>query len=72
MKPNKGRLPRECVTVDADGNRAYRSVHVVLFNGHSTKKADHRPWPSGGGRPPTNWAISDPPGPFEIEFYELA
>lgn len=73
LKPNKGRLPRGLVIRDDEGEvSGYHLVHVVLFNGYSTKKAGAAPWPAGGKRPPTNWGISHPPHPFEIEFYERA
>lgn len=73
MPPNPGRLPPECEIRDEHGNvTGYRAVHVVLFNGFSTSKAGHAPWPAGGGRPPTNWRISKPPHSSDIEFWEIA
>lgn len=68
MKRNAGRVPPETVIWDEDGNVAgYRQVRVTLFNGLVCG-----PWPSAGGRPhPTNWKISRPPHPFEIESYEV-
>lgn len=69
MKTNPGHLPKECVILDEDGELAgYRPVHVRLFNGWRSQA----PWPAAGSRPPTNWKISRPPHPFEIEAYELA
>lgn len=73
MPQNPGHLPPECEVRDEDGNvTGYRHVHVVLFGGFSTKKRGDAPWPSGGGRPPTNWRISKPPHPADIEFWEIA
>ena len=72
-QPNLGRIPPECEILDEQGNvTGYRAVHVVLFNGFSTSKAGHAPWPAGGGRPPTNWRISKPPHPFEIAEWSFA
>ena len=72
MQPNLGRLPAECVVRDKDGNiTGYRSVHVVLFGGYSTSKADAAPWPSRDLRVPTVWTISDPPHAYEIEHWSL-
>ncbi len=73
MPQNEGRLPPECEVRDEHGNvTGYRAVHVVLFNGLSTRKLGHAPWPAGGGRPPTNWRISKPPHPYEIMEWEIA
>lgn len=68
MQPNPGHLPPECEILDEDGNvTGHRAVMVKLFGGIKTG-----PWPSAGGRPvPTNWKISKPPHPFEIEEYEI-
>lgn len=72
--PNPGKLPPECVILDDETGEVvgYRSVHVVLFGGYSTKAAGDRPWPSAGGKPlPTRWAISRQPHPFEIKEFEI-
>ncbi|WP_179504378.1 MULTISPECIES: hypothetical protein [unclassified Sphingomonas] len=50
----------------------YRRVHVRLFNGYDSRAKGHEPWPAGGGKPPTQWAISRPAHPFEIREYEVA
>lgn len=67
MQPNPGRLPPECVVWGEDGNVAsYRPVMVKLWGGIRSG-----PWPSAGGRPPTDWSISRPPHPFQIEEFEV-
>lgn len=72
LQPNPGSLPRDCIILDEEGNvTGFRKVHVVLFNGHSTRAAGQDPWPASGARPPTCWAISRPPHPFEIQSYEV-
>ena len=72
MLENPGYLPPDCIVRDEFGEiSGYRSVHVVLFNGYSTKKAAAAPWPAGGGRQQTVWTISRRPHPFEIQFYEV-
>lgn len=72
MPSNPGRLPRECVIYDERGNvTGHRAVHVRLFGGWDSRKAGHAPWPSGGGRTPTDWSISKPPHPFQIKEYEI-
>ena len=66
-------MPAECVLFNEQGEPAgYRAVHVVLFNGWSSELTGNAPWPAGGGNPPTNWRISDPPHPFEIKAWRLA
>lgn len=73
MKPNDGQVPPECVVRDEQGNVVgFRSVHVVLFGGHDTRRAGVAPWPAGGGRPPTVWRISKPPHSYEIKEWSLA
>jgi len=70
---NLGECPEAAIIRDEAGEVAgYRAVHVVLFNGWSSKAAGHAPWPAGVGRPPTRWAVSRTPHPFEIESWELA
>lgn len=72
LQPNPGSLPRDCIVLDEEGNViGFRKVHVVLFNGHSTRAAGQDPWPASGARPPTCWSISRPPQPFEIKAYEV-
>jgi hypothetical protein len=73
-RPNPGRLPPECVVQDEAGEIiSFRSVHVRLHNGIDTKARGNPPWPSAGGRPSsTNWQISRPPHPFQIQEWELA
>jgi hypothetical protein len=71
-EPNPGHLPPECVIEDEDGTIRHRAVHVRLFGGWDSKKAGAAPWPAAGGRPPTRWAISRRPHPYEIEEYALA
>jgi len=72
LQPNPGSVPPDCLILDEEGNVAsFRKVHVVLFNGHSTRAAGQEPWPAGGTRPPTNWGLSKPPHPFEIKAYEV-
>ncbi|WP_333837964.1 hypothetical protein [Novosphingobium sp.] len=72
LQTNPGRLPDDCVILDEEGNvTGFHKVHVVTFRGFSTRAADHAPWPAGGGRPPTNWAISTPPHDSDIQFYEV-
>lgn len=69
---NQGQLPPECEVRDKHGDIvSWRAVHVILFGGFDSKKADHAPWPSFGGRPPTVWRISRNPHPFEIKEYEV-
>lgn len=75
MKPNKGRLPTACsVKGEEDGApRTYKAVHVILFSGWDSRKAIvGGPWPSAGGKPPTDWSISDPPKSWQIKEWELA
>lgn len=73
MRLNRGRVPAEAEIRDEEGELVgHRSVHVVLFNGWSTAKAGASPWPASGGRPATNWRVSDPPHAFEIKLWELA
>lgn len=73
MPRNEGRIPDACIIRDEHGEFAgFRSVHVTLFGGFSTKRAGHAPWPAGGGRPPTNWKIGRPPHPFDIKEYDIA
>lgn len=73
MPLNEGRVPPATEIVDDAGDVVgYRAVHVVLFNGFSTKAAGHLPWPAAGGRIPTSWRISKPPHLFEIREWELA
>jgi hypothetical protein len=69
---NPGHLPPDCIVRDEWGDiTGYRSVHVVLFNGYSTKKAGAAPWPAAGAKIPTEWRISRKPHPFEIKEYEI-
>jgi len=71
-QPNPGHLPDECVVRDEAGEAvSYRRVHVVLQGGYDSRKAGHAPWPSAGGKPPTNWKLSRPPHAFEIATYEV-
>lgn len=76
--PNPGHLPFDCTIFDEDGQEiGFRQVHVRTFGTPKTqpydsKKAGHAPWPSAGGRPPTNWKVSNPPHAFEIKEYEVA
>lgn len=76
-RPNPGKIPDECAVWSEDGQSVtYRPVHVRTFGSDTippfdSKRAGHLPWPSGGGRPPTNWRISRPPQPFEIREYEV-
>lgn len=73
MQSNPGHVPPACELRDDDGNiTGFRAVHVRLFGGHDTRKRGDTPWPAGGGRPPTNWRISKPPHPYEIEEWEVA
>lgn len=70
---NDGHIPSECIIRDEAGDiTGYRKVHVRLFGGFDTRKAGNDPWPAGGARPPTEWRISKPPHPFEIEEWEIA
>ena len=72
MRKNPGSLPLECeILEEHDQAAGFWPVHVILFNGHSTKAAGQPPWPSAGRFPPTNWRISKPPHPFEIQQYEV-
>jgi hypothetical protein len=79
-KPNPGSLPPECeiwANVATDGVLArsrvgYRNVYVRLFGGYDSAKRGDPPWPSGGGRVPTNWRVSRTPHPYQIEEWELA
>ena len=73
-QPNPGRLPADCELLDDNGElTGYRPVQVRLFNGWDSKRSGHAPWPAAGGRPhATNWRLSRPPHPFEIESYEVA
>lgn len=73
-QPNPGRLPADCVVRDAEAGEitGYRKVHVRLFNGIDTRRRGDAPWPAAGARLATEWRISTPPGPFEIEAYEIA
>lgn len=72
-RDNPGSLPRECIITNDDGFvTGYRPVHVRLFCGADTKADGDAPWPAGGGKPPTDWAISRQPHPFEIKQYALA
>jgi len=73
-KPNPGRVPDDCVVRDDAGAvTGFRSVHVRLFNGIDSKLRGDPPWPAGGGRPPTDWSISQPePHPFQIKEWILA
>lgn len=73
-QPNTGKLPAECVVWSEDEQTilSCRAVHVRCFGGFDSRKAGHAPWPSAGGRPATNWAISARPHPFEIMEWELA
>lgn len=73
MQPNPGHLPPDCVIRDEDGNiMAYQPVHVVLWNGWSSAATGNAPWPAAGRHPATNWRLSQPPHPFEIQAYEVA
>lgn len=71
---NPGRLPDDCEAIDPQTGEVtgFRNCHVRLFNGWDSKALGQQPWPSAGGRPPTNWRISKPPHNFEIESYEVA
>lgn len=73
MPANPGHLPDDCHVVDSGTGEStgHRAVHVVLFNGWSSRGAGHASWPAAGGRPPTQWRISTPPHPFEIREYEV-
>lgn len=71
-KLNPGRIPRECEIRSEDGGiTGFRNVHVILFNKHDTKARGQSPWPAAGRQPLTNWRISAPAHPFEIERYEV-
>lgn len=68
--PNPGRLPDACLMLDEEGHvTGHRAVHVRCFGGFDSRKADHAPWPSA---PPTVWAISARPHPYEICEWEIA
>ena len=71
--PGTGRAPDDCYAIDPETGEVTgtRSVHVVLFNGWSSRAARQSPWLAAGGRPPTQWRISNPPHPFEIREYEV-
>ena len=69
---NPGKLPDDCLIRDEQGTiTGFRQVYVTLFNARDTRAAGTGPWPAAGGKPPTCWAVSRPPHPFEIEFYEV-
>jgi hypothetical protein len=71
--PGTGHVPDDCYAIDPETGEVVgtRAVHVVLFNGWSSRAAGHAPWPAAGGRLPTQWRISSPPHPFEIREYEV-
>ena len=73
MSSNPGHVPDATRILDpATGEiTGHRAVHVVLFNGWSSRATGHAPWPAAGGRPATQWRISAPPHPFEIREYEV-
>lgn len=73
-QPNPGRLPEACLLRDDSGNVVgFRAVHVRLRCGYDSKAAGHQPWPSKGARGgDTNWKISRPGFPGDIEFWEVA
>ncbi len=71
-KQNPGRIPRDALVLDEDGNViGFRKVHVRLFNDYDSRAEGDDPWPAGGGKPSTQWAISRPAHPFEIREYEV-
>lgn len=72
-KPNAGKLPAACRIVDDQGEvTGYRKVHVRLHGGWCSRAAGHEPWPAGGGREATRWAVGKPPHDFDIKEWELA
>lgn len=82
--PNPGHLPPECEiweeveTEDGPVRKitGYRAVHIRTFGSEhipvfDSQRGGHNPWPAKGGRPDTNWRISNPPHPHEIREFEV-